>query len=127
MGGERDASGTAKPTLREHCPICGKLIREDNDYYRCPKCKKDFVCPADYDTNYRACMECAGTLEERVERAEVRAQRAEEDLAQLCSQTTELENHLRAAQQKAVEVAKDLEARAKQAEARTQRAEEALA
>ncbi len=37
VGGERGTPGTAQPALREHCPICGKLIREDDDYYRCPK------------------------------------------------------------------------------------------
>ena len=60
VGGERGTSGTAQPTLREHCPLCGKLIREDDDYYRCPKCTKNYICPSDYDTDHRACRECAG-------------------------------------------------------------------
>lgn len=95
VGGERGTRGTAKPALREHCPICGRLIREDDDYYRCPKCAKSYICPDDYDRDYRACTECAVVLAQRVERAEARAQQAEEERAHFQRRVVALEGRSR--------------------------------
>jgi formylglycine-generating enzyme required for sulfatase activity len=100
VGGERGTRGAAKPALREHCPICGKLIREDDVYYRCPKCTKNYICPDDYNRDYRACTstECSGVLAQRVERAEARAQQAEEERAHFQRRVVELEGRLQGAQ-----------------------------